>query len=126
MEVYRNDDLFTKYPEFFTRKVEISTGDGWYHILNALLGNIRNHIEWQLKKDPSFPVPKIAQIKEKFGRLRFYYEGGDEAIAGMVYMAESWAAHTCETCGERGSRRTGGWIRTFCDKHEAEYNDQNI
>jgi hypothetical protein len=63
----------------------------------------------------------IQQIKEKFGGLRFYYYGGDDQIHGMVRMAELWAGHTCETCGNKGERRQGGWIRTLCDEHEAEY-----
>jgi len=63
----------------------------------------------------------VAQIKEKFGGLRFYYEGGDDYIAGLVTMAESWASRTCENCGDDGHQRGGGWIRTLCDTHEAEY-----
>ncbi len=63
----------------------------------------------------------VEQIKEKFGGLRFYYQGGDDHISGMVRMAEIWAGRTCETCGEKGDRRSGGWIRTLCDKHEEEY-----
>ena len=63
----------------------------------------------------------VEQIKEKFGGLRFYYQGGDDHISGMVDMAETWANHACETCGDRGERRSGGWIRTLCDKHEAMY-----
>ncbi len=64
---------------------------------------------------------RVAQIKEKFGGLRFYYDGGDDHIGGMVTMAESWAARTCEKCGNKGKHRSGGWIRTLCDEHEAEY-----
>jgi hypothetical protein len=64
------------------------------------------------------------QVKEKFGGLRFYYMGGDDAVSGMVRMAESWAAHTCETCGDRGTLRHGGWVRTLCDKHEEEYQNK--
>ena len=70
---------------------------------------------------PKLEWIEIQQIKEKFGGLRFYYSGGDDRISGMEDMAESWAAHTCETCGDKGERRHGGWIRTLCDKHEAEY-----
>lgn len=62
----------------------------------------------------------IEQIKEKFGGLRFYYYGGDDQIQGMVTMAEIWAGRTCEKCGNKGTRRDGGWIRTLCDEHEAE------
>lgn len=63
----------------------------------------------------------VAQIKEKFGGLRFYYDGGDEYVSGLVTMAEVWANRTCETCGEKGKQRGGGWIRTLCDKHETLY-----
>ena len=63
----------------------------------------------------------VEQIKEKFGGLRFYYQGGDDEISGMVRMAELWAGHSCETCGNRGERRNGGWIRTLCDEHEVQY-----
>lgn len=64
---------------------------------------------------------EIQQIKEKFGGLRFYYEGGDDEISGMVRIAERWTNKTCETCGNKGERRSGGWIRTLCDFHENLY-----
>jgi hypothetical protein len=64
------------------------------------------------------------QIKEKFGTLRFYYNGGDKNISGMVRMAESMSAVTCEECGSPGKQRSGGWIRTLCDHHEAEYQNK--
>jgi hypothetical protein len=67
---------------------------------------------------------RICQIKEKFGGLRFYYDGGDNEISGMVRMAELWAGHSCETCGNKGTRRTGGWMRTLCDTHEAEHQEK--
>jgi hypothetical protein len=63
----------------------------------------------------------VEQIKEKFGGLRFYYQGGDDTIHGMVRMAEAWADHSCEECGKPGERRSGGWIRTLCNEHEAEH-----
>ena len=66
----------------------------------------------------------VDQVKEKFGGLRFYYHGGDDVVDGMVRMAESWAAQTCETCGDPGTIRHGGWVRTLCDKHEEEYQNK--
>ena len=62
----------------------------------------------------------VDQVKEKFGGLRFYYTGGDDKIRGMVGMAESLSAITCEECGAPGDQRQGGWIRTLCDEHAAE------
>lgn len=67
---------------------------------------------------------KVQQIKEKFGGLRFYYYGGDDVIDGMVRMAETWAGFTCEKCGNKGERRSGGWVRTLCDEHEAEHQEK--
>lgn len=78
-------------------------------------------MEEELRLTPYVHHVTADQVKEKFGGLRFYYTGGDDEVSGMVRMAESWAAVTCETCGDRGTLRHGGWIRTLCDKHEAEY-----
>jgi hypothetical protein len=65
-------------------------------------------------------IPQVvaSQIKEKFGTLRFYYNGGDEFIRGVVSMAEAMTATTCETCGSPGILRGQGYIYTACDKHE--------
>ena len=63
---------------------------------------------------------QFAQIKEKFGGLRFYYNGGDEVIDNMVDSAEMTADKTCEMCGKPGEKRGGGWIKTLCDEHDAE------
>lgn len=83
-------------------------------------------IQEYLERGYEEPTPKVHrvvvdQVKEKFGGLRFYYHGGDDVVDGMVRMAESWAANTCETCGEKGTLHHGGWVRTLCDKHEEEY-----
>lgn len=69
------------------------------------------------------PVPEAcpqvtaAQVKEKFGTLRFYFDGGDEKIYTMVDLAESFSARTCEVCGSPGKLREGGWVTTRCDIH---------
>jgi len=64
-------------------------------------------------------VPQVvaAQVKEKFGTLRFYYSGGDNVIDGMVRMAESMSGVTCEECGNSGKSYGGGWITTLCAEH---------
>ena len=68
------------------------------------------------------PIPQVVveQVKEKFGTLRFYYQGGDDAIDGMVRMAESMSAVTCEECGAPGKRRGGGSVTTLCKAHAEE------
>ena len=61
-----------------------------------------------------------AQVKEKFGTLRFYVDGGDEATRGMIQMAEAMTAVTCEECGAPGTTGGRGWIRTLCPKHHVK------
>jgi hypothetical protein len=92
-------------------------GDGWYNILNQLMGNIQHHIDWKNRKGEVVPQVTLDQVKEKFGTLRFYYTGGDDAIDGMVRMAESMSGVTCEECGSPGKRRGKGWIYTACEAH---------
>ena len=95
-------------------------GDGWYQILDSLCGNIQNHIDWQTKQGKTVPQVVATQVKEKFGTLRFYYNGGDDVIDGMVRMAESWSAVACEECGAPGTQNSRGWIKTLCETHRQE------
>jgi hypothetical protein len=93
-------------------------GDGWYNILNQLMGNIQHHIDWKNRNGEVVPQVTLDQVKEKFGTLRFYYTGGDEYIHGMVAMAEAMSGVTCEGCGNVGERKGGGWIHTYCEPCE--------
>lgn len=95
-------------------------GEGWWGLVKELCEEIDHHMRWKQKNGHDVEPVIVRQIKEKFGGLRFYYDGGDDYVSGLVTMAERWAAHTCEECGEAGRHRSGGWVRTLCDKHEAE------
>ena len=110
-----------RFPKMFSGKYGgFACGEGWWPILEELCGQIQHHIDWKNKQSEVVAQVVVAQIKEKFGGLRFYYDGGDERIRGMVQMAEVWADASCEECGAPGKRRDGGWIKTLCDHHEAE------
>lgn len=116
-----------RFPKMFANKYGgFAVGKGWYPILEALCANIQSHIDWKQEQKEKYNRGEgctqvaVMQIKEKFGGLRFYYEGGDDEIGGMVRMAEAWAGVACEECGGIGKRRSGGWVRTLCDQHEAE------
>lgn len=113
-------------------------GDGWYQIINSLCANIQHHIDWTHKNNAwdlewnkehpedqrevreACPQVVATQVKEKFGTLRFYYDGGDDVIDGMVRMAESWSAVACEECGAPGTQNRQGWIKTLCETHRKE------
>lgn len=106
-----------------------------YDALLKFFSGERPATEWEIERaqecmetgveiPPEVPQVIVQQIKEKFGGLRFYYDGGDEHVHGLVSMAESWAGVACEECGGIGVRRGGGWIRTLCDTHEAEHQER--
>jgi hypothetical protein len=111
------------YPKMYAGKYGgFAVGKGWYPIIERLSSNIQQHLEWKNRESQVVPQVIVEQIKEKFGGLRFYYQGGDDNVAGMVRMAEAWADVACEDCGGIGKRRGGGWVRTLCNVHEAERN----
>lgn len=120
--------MLATYPQLFSQPFGgFAIGQGWWPVIEALCANIQSHVnhrnEQATKYNRGVPMeqPVVAQIKEKFGGLRFYLDGGDEQIWGMIRMAEAWADSSCEECGSPGKRRSGGWIRTLCDHHEQEH-----
>jgi len=123
-----NDEYLCKvYPKMMVNRAKdmketcmcwgFECGDGWFQIINQLMGNIQNHIDWQNREKEIVRQVTLDQVKEKFGTLRFYYTGGDDYIRGMVTMAESMSSVTCEECGKPGTSTGGGWIKTVCVEH---------
>ena len=123
---------FEKYDEFAKRMEErfpkmfaepyggFCCGEGWWPIIESLCSNIQHYLNWKNKESEIVPQVIVRQVKEKFGGLRFYYDGGDDRINGMVRVAESWADHTCEDCGNKATRQTTGWIKNVCNVHFVE------
>ena len=112
MNPYLTQILLDKYPKLFSNQQfwGFECGDGWYDILDHLCGAIKEHTY-------DSDEVTVDQVKEKFGRLRFYLSREDDVIHGMVSMAEYMSGHTCEMCGERGTMSTKGWMVTLCDLH---------
>jgi len=89
--------------------------DGWYPLIDTLC----REIQWHLDKNAKAGTPQFvaSQVKEKYGTLRFYGNGGDAKIDAFIWFAESMSSILCETCGAPGKRRGGGWVYTACDAH---------
>ena len=104
--------LLDKYPKLFSNQQfwGFECGDGWYDILDHLCGAIT-----QYTHDPDEVY--VDQIKEKFGRLRFYLSREDDVMHGMITLAEYMSGHTCELCGAPGKTRDVSWFVTLCDFH---------
>jgi hypothetical protein len=83
-------------------------GDGWTVLIYRLSQAISTHIE-------SIGLDIVAtQVKEKFGTLRFYVDGGDEEVFRLIDAAERESATICELCGAPGTLVMKGWCSTRC------------
>lgn len=143
----KDSQLCEKYPKIFRDRYAspqstcmcwgFSCGDGWYDLIDTLCSCIQNHVENKFRQQqlslkygnikpedviPSEDLQVVAvQVKEKFGGLRFYINGADEEVHGMITMAEAMSHKICEDCGSKGTLRKGGWLRTLCDScHDAD------
>ena len=115
--------LFKNYPKIFGQKDldmtqtcmcwGIDTGDGWYWLLDQLCNGIQSYID--NNKHRNIIQLEATQVKEKFGGLCFYYQGGDDIIGGMINLAEGMSYKICEFCGTTDNVfNTNGWITTIC------------
>lgn len=95
--------------------VYLECREGWYNIIQVLC----EALEDQSKRFGA-PVPRVRQVKEKFGTLRFYVDQSSAAQDALIYMAVELSGCTCEVCGRPGQRRATGWTKTLCDEHAPE------
>ena len=120
--------LQDKYPKIFGTSdpsepytvYGIECGDGWYNLLDVLCRNIQSHLDFKMKNletdEEKESLQLIAtQIKQKYSTLRFYYSGGDDYTAGLIHMAEAISGMICETCGDKATVKTGGWVTNLCN-----------
>lgn len=101
----------------------IECGDGWFDLVDRLSRACENEIETLMAQGvPNERWPRIAQIKEKFGGLRFYVRGplSDDLRAQILQVENIESLRTCERCGTPGKLREGRWRYTYCDNCDAE------
>lgn len=104
-------DILSRFNSDFPKSLDV--GPGWIHIIADLNEQI-SYI------DPHY---KIAQIKEKFGTLRYYVDLSFDKENYLPYIivriltanAENLSSHTCEQCGELGRLTSTSWRKTLCD-----------
>lgn len=131
--------LFEKYPDIFQQKdlpmtqslmcFGFECGDGWFDLIDTLCRNIKHHVDYnnedvdrfkdKEERPPWAPTEYISvqavQVKEKYGGLRFYVNGYNDYVRGLISMAESMSYRTCEECGNPGKPNERGWIITLCE-----------
>lgn len=100
------------------------TGIGsWFSLVDRLSGACESEIEALIAQGvPTQRWPRIAQIKEKMGGLRFYVNGplSNELRAQILQAENIESLRACERCGAPGRLREGRWRHTYCDNCEME------
>lgn len=118
-------DLIEAYPDLFRPPAGTpegaegspECGEGWRDLLDRACIRIRAALQ---AHGGSF---RFAQIKEKYGTARLYWEGSLSEEAGekvdeAIDLALARSACTCEQCGKPGRLfNRGGWFATACDEH---------
>lgn len=101
-----NPDDFKKYSNI--PAIHFECDDGWENLLHTTFFLINEYLE---RNKIDF---KFTQIKEKFGGLRCYTQGGDDFIDGVISFAEDMSYKTCEITGDKGSLcKKGYWYKTL-------------
>ncbi len=131
--------LKEKYPNLFTEKCEFRYDKGWNSLIESTCFTIEETIKASKKKYIYYPFHKILTkfgiypgrhvkvkgitdvkidcIKEKFGNLRVCYNGGNEQISSIIYLAEVLSWTTCEICSNMNSTLTSStYLKTLCPK----------
>jgi len=96
---------------------------GWFDILFDLGHKINAYCA-----DNGIKLPKVQQVKEKFGTLRLYYAWQEDISDEHKQVVREWVAKaedqteiTCEYCGQPGQMMVDGGIwKVICSKHTSD------
>ena len=126
----KSKQLIEKFPQIFSNNFYFECGDGWFALIETLCKDLQHRIDWKMRdaseEEKENLQVKCVQCKEKFGGLRFYVNGGDDYMWGMIHLAESMSCKICEGCGLPGKSYSNGWIRTHCEACEQAYQKRRI
>ena len=104
------EELKNKFLPNYYKSVDVD--EGWYQIV-VDCDNLLTEI------DPNY---QIAQIKQKFGGLRYYFQPSDVnngelyvKMNAVVLAYEKIASITCEATGKPGvlMKSKGAWVKTL-------------
>lgn len=121
------DQFLQKYPILYSKLSGFDCNKGWYQLIDELSEKIE---EINLKFEN--PEHKIyaAQVKQKFGGLRFYTEISDslfdeeelqqnvvQTVYDLIAIAETKSYTVCEDCGLPGTiTKNRAYVETLCEK----------
>lgn len=114
----KENRIIKDFPLIWKKDPVIDCGDGWFNLIYTLCNSIQNRIAYHT--GPIDIQLNVIKCDQKFGGLRFYFQGGDDMIRGMIFFAENLSVSICERCGAPGKTVTDtqGQIETLCENHK--------
>lgn len=121
MRAALQEALYERYPLIFRQRNfatsesamgrGIECADGWYPLLDGLCDVLSHHA-----RDGAHPLVEAVQVKQKFGGLRFDFEGGGDRSKGAVRLASAMSYRVCEETGRPGMLMVRNrWVRTLAE-----------
>lgn len=117
------DRIRKKFPKLLGKLAFIECPSGWEKLIEDMCLDVVKY-ETYLVADPDYSPIVFIQIKEKFGGLVAYYQGGHingdyiSAVSDIIHDYEKRAMDVCSLCGAVDSvtRKiyTRGWVYTRC------------
>jgi hypothetical protein len=108
MDAELQDQLYQRYPAIFAERLlpatetamcwGITIGNGWYQLIDGLCAQLQRETD----RDGAAQVV-AAQVKEKFGTLRFYAHDLSDRQSGMIALAIELSGRICDVCGAPGA-----------------------
>lgn len=93
----------------------IAVGAGWEPLIRRLSEKLEAAI--QAMPEEEREQYRAAQVKQKFGGLRFYMTTATDEMNEWISDAEDESTRTCEVCGELGKITGKGWLKALCPEH---------
>jgi hypothetical protein len=120
--------LCDKYPKIFAQRHlpitqtcmarGFSCDDGWFTLIDQLCKFITLHLD---RSDGTVEQVEARQVKEKLGKLTFYFSGGDDYLKGAISFAGRMSATICEITGDPGTLCwNGGCYKTLSPAQASE------
>jgi len=117
--------------------------NGWFNLIwqlsslltqemEGLRASDRNPFLVEIKKPSGYldtmeVLPKVLEVKERHGGLKYILENGSEDMYGLVEMAEQASYYICEVDGEEGKLSVRGNImKTLCPSCQKRLNFKDM
>ena len=114
-------ELKEQFPELTNKIYGFEHNEGWKNLILRMLDEVDRYNAYSASNDPEYTPAYFVQIKEKFGGLRAYFEGGNDNVYKIVLKYEHESMTICEVCGTKENVKTRsnkGWIQSTCENHK--------